>query len=278
MDYKFGLIAKGIKNSVTPLVYEAFGKDLGMNVSFEIFNVEEDKFEETVKFTRGHLNGFNVTMPYKVRMLDFVDELDESAERCGSTNVVLVKDGKLIAYNTDGWGMIKALQLKGFSFKDKKVVMVGAGGVALSIAYNLLVNDVAEVSVLNIFSEEAERLCSRFGEKFTPHPLENSELCRCCEGADFFINASVLGQLGYDDYTSFDFLDSLASGAVVFDVNYSNPNAKLPAAGREKGLHSFVGRSMTACQGIRAMEIWTGSVPSDTSAKQLVYRFENELK
>lgn len=277
MDYKFGLIAKDIHNSVTPLVYEAYAKDLGLSVGFEIFNVDESELDETVRYAAENLDGFNVTMPYKVKLVSYAEALDESAEKCGSTNVMLVRpDKSLVAYNTDGWGLIKALELKGYSFKGKKVVMVGAGGVALSIAYNLLVNDVKSVEVLNKFPEETQRLCARFGERFTPHMLGNEELLSCSEGADFFINASVLGQVGYDDYESFDFLDKLKTGCVVYDVNYSNPDAKLPAAAREKGLPSFVGRSMTACQGIRAIELWTGKTPSDDSARRLVEYLENK--
>ena len=109
-----------------------------------------------------------------IRDRDYCDELDISAEKCGSANTVLVKDGRLIGYNTDGWGMIKCLQLKGFDFKGKKVTLVGAGGVARSIAYHLLVSGVKEVDVLNLFENETEALvrkmgplCSRFWNRFS---------------------------------------------------------------------------------------------------------------
>jgi len=271
MHYKFGLIAKDIHNSVTPTVYKTFGRDLGMDIDFEIFNVPQEQLMSTVTTARNGLDGFNVTMPYKVKMMDLVDELDESAVRCGSTNVVAVMPGrKLKAYNTDGWGLVKALALQGCSFNGRKVVMVGAGGVALSIAYNLSINGVTDVEVLNKFPVETERLCGRFGPLFHGHGLDAAELKKAATDADFFINASVLGQVGYDDYTDLSFLDSLKHDAVVFDCNYSKPNAALPAAARAKGLRTFVGRMMSTCQGIRAMEIWTGRTPSDDSARRLI--------
>lgn len=273
MRYRLGLLAKDIHNSVTPKVYAAFGKDL--DVDFHIYNVEPSELDETVTFLRNNLHGFNVTMPYKIKMLQYADETDESAELCSATNVMLVKEGKLIAYNTDGWGLIKALHLKGFDFAGKKVVMVGAGGVGLSIAYYLLKSGVGKADVLNIFPEETDRLCKRFGDRFTPHQLTDDELNDCCRGADCFINASVLGQVGYDDYENLGFLDNLNRDAVVFDVNYSNPDARLPAAAKNKGLRSYVGRAMTVCQGIRAMEIWTGFIPSDDAAEELIESLEN---
>ena len=93
MKYKFGLIAKDIKNSVTPSVYRHYGKDLGDEIEFEIKNVPEDQLEATLAYGRENWDGFNVTMPYKQAALKYMDEVDESAVKCGSTNTVMVKGG-----------------------------------------------------------------------------------------------------------------------------------------------------------------------------------------
>lgn len=274
MQYKLGLLAKDIHNSVLPRTYAFFGKSIGVDVDFTICNVPPEQLDETVQAMKAQMQGFTVTMPYKVKIMEYCDALDESAEKCGSANTILVRDGKLTGYNTDGWGMIKSLGLKGVDFAGKHVVMVGAGGVALSIAYNLSVNGVTKVEVLNPFDEETKRLTDRMGSLFTGHMLNAENLRACADGADVFINASVLGQVGYDDYTSLDFLDRLRSDAVVFDVNYSNPDARLPAAAAARGLRSYVGNTMSSCQGIRAMEIWTGTAPTDEAARELVALIE----
>ena len=274
MTYKFALLAKDIHNSVLPRTYDFFGKRLGFDVEFEVFNVDQDKLDETVTRMKATLDGFTVTMPYKVKIMEYCDELDVSAEKCGSANTVLVKDGKLIGYNTDGWGMVKCLELKGHSFRGKKVTLVGAGGVARSIAYNLSINGVTGVDVLNVFEHETKALVDKMGPLFTGHMLNDENLIACAKAADVFINASILGQVGYDDYADFRFLDGLNPGALVFDVNYSNPDAKLPKAASEKGIVNYVGKAMSSCQGIRAMEIWTGKKPSDQDAMELVAMVE----
>lgn len=274
MIYQFGLIAKDIKNSVTPIVYDRFSRDLGIEEHFEILNIPADKLQETLEYARRHFNGFNITMPYKQAALAYMDELDESAVKCGSTNTVLVRDGKLIAYNTDGWGLIRALEDQSISVAGKRVVMLGAGGVASSIAYNLSINRASSVDVVNLFPEQAEALCQKFGEGFTPYPLSYPVLAERCKGADLFINASVMGQLGYDEFQTFDFLDNMAPGAAVFDVNYSNPNSKLVPTALAKGMPAFKGRRMTACQGIRAISIWTGREPSRQATEALIADFE----
>lgn len=266
---KLGLIAKDIHNSVSPTVYETLGKAVGTEVSYEILNVPEDKLTEAVEYGRKNWDGFNVTMPYKQTILKYMDEIDESAEHCESTNTVAVKDGKLRAFNTDGWGFIKALQMEGYDFTGKKVVLVGAGGVAFSIAYNLSINGVESVEVVNLIPEQTERLCEKFGSRFSPHPLSAEILSECSRDADLFINASVLGQVGYDDYESFDFLDRLKKDAWVFDVNYSNPNALLLKKAAEKGLPAYKGSYMTACQGIKVMQIWSGKTPDAEAVREL---------
>lgn len=274
MQYHFGLIAKDIHNSATPAVYGAFSQDLGISSDFEILNIPPEQLGDALEYARSHFRGFNVTMPYKQTALQYMDELDESAVKCGSTNTVLVRDGKLIAYNTDGWGLIRALQDQGVSVSGKRIVMLGAGGVASSIAYNLSIGNVSRVDVVNPVAQRAQALCSRFDSRYVPHALTDEALIQCSRGADLFINASVMGQLGYDDFSSLDFLDGLAPGAAVFDVNYSNPSSKLVPAALSKGFAAFKGRRMTACQGIRAIGIWVGREPSQQAVDALVSQLE----
>ena len=275
MKYKFALLAKDMHNSVLPRTYDFYGKSLGHEIDFQIINVDENEFAGTLEKMRRELDAFTVTMPYKVKIMEFCDELDVSAEKCGSCNTVLVKDGKFIGYNTDGWGMVKSLALKGYSFESKNVVLIGAGGVALSIAYNLSINKVKHVDVLNKFEHETKRLLERMDERFSGHDLTDEELKKCCAGADCLINASILGQVGFDDWENLDFLKGLKEDALVYDVNYSKPDANLPRAAKELGLKHYVGKVMSACQGIRAMEIWTGTAPSDETARELVELIEN---
>lgn len=276
MQYKLGLLAKDIHNSVLPHTYNYFGKCLGYDICFEIFNVPQYKLDVTIEKLKHLFNGFTVTMPYKVKILEYCDEFDISVEKCGSANTILVKNEKLIAYNTDGWGLVKSLSLKGHSLQGKKIVMVGAGGVALSIAYYLSINSVAKVDVFNIFEEETNRLVSKMGPLFTGHKLTSEALNTYAKEADYFINASVLGQIGYDDFTDLSFIKLLNPNAIVFDVNYSNPDAKLPKAAAENGLCTYIGKSMSICQGIKAMGVWTGREPSDEDVKKLISIIESD--
>lgn len=273
--YKLALLAKNMKHSVLPKAYGYIGAGIGYDIDFEICNVDEENLSDMVRELKKTRDGFTVTMPYKTKIIDYCDELDESAEKCGSANTILVKEDRLIGYNTDGWGLVNCLKLKGIGFKGKKIAMTGAGGVALSIAYNLLINDVESVTVVNKFPDETDRLVKRMGSKFTAYPLDPENLVKASEHADVYINASLLGQLGCDDYDDFSFLDVLKEDAVVYDVNYANPDAKLPKEARARGLRTYIGNTMSAFQGIRAMEIWTGQRLDDEKAVKMVELVEN---
>ncbi len=269
------LLAKNMKHSVLPKAYGYIGAGLGYEVDFEICNVDEENLSDMVQKLKETRDGFTVTMPYKTKIIEYCDELDESAEKCGSANTILVKDGRLIGYNTDGWGLVNCLKLKGIEFKGKKIAMTGAGGVALSIAYNLLINDVESVSVVNKFPEETDRLVARMGSKFTAYPLDAENLIKASENADMYINASLLGQLGFEDYEDFGFLDVLKEDAVVYDVNYANQDARLPKEAKARGFTTYIGNTMSAFQGIRAMEIWTGKRLDNEKSIKMVELVEN---
>ena len=82
MEYKLGLLAKDIHNSVLPRTYDFFGKSLGVEVDFQIYNVLPEDLEKTVSYLRESKDGFTVTMPYKIKIMEYCDELDESAKKC----------------------------------------------------------------------------------------------------------------------------------------------------------------------------------------------------
>ncbi|MBQ6478963.1 MAG: shikimate dehydrogenase [Erysipelotrichaceae bacterium] len=273
MKYRLGLIAKDIKNSVNPYVYATYGKDLGEEVEFEIRNIPEEQLEAELEKTRTDWHGYHITMPYKIVAMKYMDELDESAVKCGSVNTVVVKEGKLVGYNTDGWGLVRCLKNNGVETEGKRIVMLGAGGVGSSIAYNLFINKVAHVDVVNIYLKQAQDLCDRY-EGFDAYPLDYDTLTKLCKNADIFINASVMGQIGYDEFSDFTFLDAIGKDGVVFDVNYSNPDSLLVPEARKRGMRAWNGRGMTASQAIGACRLWFGKEPSLEAYKGILSHFE----
>ena len=130
-----GLLATPIGHSLSPRMHNLGYSLKGLNYAYLAFEVGNEELEETVKgFKAAGVAGFNVSMPNKMKILDYLDELDDSAKYSGASNTVVNRDGKLIGYNTDGLGYIKNLIEHGVELKDQKVTLVGSGGAATPIA------------------------------------------------------------------------------------------------------------------------------------------------
>ncbi len=273
MLYRLGMLAQDIRSSITTLVYRAMAADAGLAISYEIQNVSPGAFPEALKQSRKSFDGLTISMPYKQLALRFADDLDESARVCGSANVLKIRNKKITAYSTDGWGLVKYLDYLGCKIQSKRAVLFGAGGVAHSIAYFLRQEGIGQVDVLNLCPSQAEELCTRMGGRFTPYPLQANQLADCCADADLFINATSLGQLGCDDFQDLRFLQALSPSAVVVDVNYANPKARLVPAAQQLGLRAVDGKGMSVFHALRALYIWTGKMPSEQAAVDLIKSF-----
>lgn len=275
---KLGLLAENMRSSVLPGTYARYADALGIELSFDIFNVERSKFAEAVSFLGSTLDGFTVTMPYKTVIPTFCGSLDGSAASCGAVNTVLCSGGRLIGYNTDGWGLIKYLRTMGLELSGKRMIIIGAGGAARSIAYYLSFELPECVYIANQHIERAEAAAARAGAPFHAVPLETGMLDSLAPETDILINASALGQLGHPDFDDLSFIDRLPRSAAVIDINYSNPSSVLLPYCAAKGLQTFSGRAMSIFQGIKAMGIWTGHEPRESTALDILHETEKSLQ
>src|SRR5690625_3525257 len=114
MQYQFGLIGYPIEHSLSPWIHEQFLKRTNLKGTYSIFEIETTRSfsEEMKKLKKKQLDGFNVTVPYKEKIINYLDEIDEQAERIGAVNTVLCKNNKWIGYNTDGIGYVRSLWSK----------------------------------------------------------------------------------------------------------------------------------------------------------------------
>src|SRR5690625_4310667 len=163
MNYRFGLIGYPIKHSLSPWIHEQFFKRTDLDGTYSIFEIEKQiSFaEEMKKLRKIKLDGFNVTVPYKVKIIDFLDEMDEQAKQIGAVNTVLCKNGKWIGYNTDGIGYVRSL-LNSYpnlsETKDKRILILGAGGAAKGILHALIHNGYKNITIANRSMDKANQL------------------------------------------------------------------------------------------------------------------------
>lgn len=187
-----------------------------------------------------------VTLPFKETILPFLDSVDPLATRLQSVNTVLQKNGKLLGYNTDYFGISQALS--GISLKDKKVLLLGAGGVAKPVA--AYVNDEGgDLFCLNRNQDRAEELVKNFGGR----AINESNLADL--HFDVIINATPLGLAPDVEQTPID-ASYLQAGQVVFDIVYNPEETRLLREAKAAGTTVRSGLSMFEAQALEQIRLW----------------------
>ncbi len=247
-NYRLGVIGNPIAHTLSPLIHTKLAEFLGVSCEYLPYKVEDVK--DFVSFAKKeNFDGFNITIPHKKTIMDEISECDDYAGMCGAVNTVKITDGVLKGYNTDGDGIYFSLLQNGINPEGKKVMIIGAGGAAVSICCKMhSVN--ASVTVL---CRDVKKFAVN-GAEVLEMTLENLKVT--AEKSDIIINATPLGMEGIaDDFTDFSFLDN--TDAFVYDIVYKPHETTLIRESRKRGLKAENGLSMLINQAIFAFSIFT---------------------
>lgn len=276
-----GLLATPIGHSLSPQMHNLGYTLLGLNYAYLAFEVGNDTLKEAVEGMKAlGVAGFNVSMPNKMEILPYLDELDDSAKYARASNTVVNRDGKLIGYNTDGLGYVKNLEQQGVDLKSKKVTLVGSGGVATPIAIQLAQSGIQELNIFarnDQFFHNAEENVNyinnemkSFGVKANILALEDKDRFRkeVAESA-VLANGTSLGMKPLDQLSIVDdTLDVLRKDLVVTDVVYNPQKTKLLKQAEEAGATAINGLGMMLWQGALGFKLFTGEdMPIDDIKK-----------
>lgn len=187
----FGLIGDPIENSPSPRLYNTAFKRLGLPHRYLPFCVEARYLKNLVACMKlCDVAGLNVTIPYKEKVIPFLDGLDPSARLCGAVNTVVRRGNRFIGTNTDGAGFLRALRrLKRIHPKNKAVLIAGAGGTARAIAAALAAAGARAVWIWNRHPGRARRLAAFFRKKF-PGMEWQVAASRRRKGADLYVQTT----------------------------------------------------------------------------------------
>ena len=254
-DLRLAVIGDPIAHTLSPLIQEKMMERLGVPGSYRACHVKAVQMEDFVRLARKELDGFNITIPHKGRILPYLDGIDSYAGECGAVNTVRVSGGKLYGFNTDGNGIVAALRLLDVSFQGARVSLLGAGGAAQSICKKALEQGARSVTVFCRHPERAEKLRGDFRVQILPFSQLSAENCGMV--SDVILNATPLGMSGVvEDFTDFSFLDG--TRAAVCDIVYKPAETSLLRNCRERGLRCSNGLNMLIYQAICAFEIFSG--------------------
>jgi len=261
MNYQLGLIGFPIKHSLSPWIHENFLKRSQLNGNYSLLEINpHDSFSNAMtQLKKQNLNGFNVTVPFKEKIIPYIDELDELAERVGAVNTVLCKQGKWIGYNTDGIGYIRSLldyypEIK--AMKNIQIMILGAGGAAKGIFNALIKSGFSHITIANRTIEKANEIISNNLSATNSRAISLKTAEEEIEQFDVIIQTSTVGMKPNVDKQIIS-LNKLKADAVVSDIVYQPLMTTFLAQAKRLGANIHFGHTMLLYQALNAFEIWT---------------------
>ncbi|HHY77921.1 MAG TPA: shikimate dehydrogenase [Clostridiales bacterium] len=265
-----GLLGYPLGHSVSPIMQNAAFKSRNINNIYIALEVKPQDLETVVKaIPKMNFAGFNVTIPYKIEIMKYLDEIDDLAQFIGAVNTVVIKDGKMKGYNTDGIGFMRSLEEElGVKPEGKNIFILGSGGASRAISMTLAMNKVGKMYICNRTFEKAESLVAdineRFGQISQAVPMEKEKMAEAISEADILINTTSVGTYPNVDEMPID-KDLLHGSLAVCDIVYNPRKTKLLLEAEKLGCRSMSGLGMLIFQGAEAFEIWTGvEAPANT--------------
>jgi shikimate dehydrogenase len=257
-----GLLGAPIAQSAAPAMHERAAEALGHRCHYQLIEVAGAGREELRVLLEGvrrlGFAGINVTFPYKEAVLDLLDELSPDAVRIGAVNTVVVRDGRLIGYNTDTTGFARAVTPLVDASSHGAVALIGAGGAGKAIAFALAGLGVTELRIFDSHHAKAAHLTARLEghvKACAAHSVEDG-----MRGVVGLINASPVGMLPGLGMPVPDTL--LHAGLWVADAVYSPLWTPLLTAAKATGATVMTGRELAIYQAVDAFELFTGLTPS----------------
>lgn len=251
-----GLLGYPLDHSITSIVHNAMYQFGDLNAVFVPFELEDtpgalDRFFDAVKTL--NILGFSVTMPYKTRMLPYMDEVKEECRIFNCVNNVKYVDGKFYGDGFDGYGMCQAIEDTGAKLAGREALIIGAGGISGVIANEMAHRGVTAFTILNRTAEKAEHLAQilsdHTGLPVRSGPLTKEELDLAARRVNVVAQCTSVGMYGTGtQFPYLDFIQKLEKSTIVADALYNPLQTAILKAASENGLQTVNGIGMLANQ------------------------------
>lgn len=262
------LLGSPVAHSISPLMHNESFRLLGLDYVYLCFDVNEDTLPAAVEGLKTcGIRGFNLTMPNKNKIVELLDELSPETQLIGAVNTVLNNNGKLIGFNTDGYGFMQSVRDAGHDVKGKAVTVMGVGGASMAICAQSALDGA---SAVRIFARRSSRYWNRT-QKFVEnlHARTGCEVClydnddtkalkEAIDSSYLLINATSVGMVPDIDDSIIKDPSLFRPGLVVADVVYEPQETRLLREAKAAGCQTFNGMYMLLHQGAKAFKIWTG--------------------
>lgn len=272
------IIGDPVSHSLSPAMHNAAFKSLSMDDVYIAYKVSSHELESSVESLRSvNISGFNVTIPHKIAVLQYLDEVDLLSRKAGAVNTVASIDGRFKGFNTDIQGFLQPLLNRGIDFRGLSVLLFGAGGSARAVVASLSsVTGISKLVVANRTynkSSELSKQAELQGLTSSVSMIEEAKVM--AKRFDLIVNATSVGLQSNESILDSEDIDG---SSTVYDLVYRPVMTKLLENAREKGARIIYGYEMLLEQGAQAFEIWTGLKAPIPAMKKALFGVFQEPK
>ncbi len=267
MTKHVALIGYPLRHSISPSFQQAAFDYYHLDIRYESWEIEASSLDETIgRLRQSSVLGANVTMPYKEAVMALLDDLDEFVARIGAVNTIVNRGGRLLGYNTDAPGFIRALrQDGGFEPRDKCAAILGAGGAARAVSSALATEGARRLIIVNRTAERAESLATSLKRDLAPDtdittlPWDEIRSSKALSPCDLLVNCTSLGvrHSPTEGETPLE-ADSIPKDALVCDLVYNPVETPLLREAKKAGAGVLGGLAMLVYQGAESFKLWVG--------------------
>ena len=254
-----GLIGNPVEHSFSPPMHNAAFRALNLDYVYVTFDVEPSNLKKSIEGAFSlNIKGLNVTIPHKIEVMKYLNDLDEIAQLIGAVNTIDFKNLK--GYNTDGIGAIKAIE-EVESIKNKNVVIAGAGGASRAISFYIAKYDADKLTILNRNVSKAEKLsCDVSNSQLIDDVSFDSisQIESYLDDADILIDTTPVGMDPHINDEPIVTAENMHEDLVVFDAVYNPNETVLIKQAIKAGARPVYGIKMLLYQGAESFKIWTG--------------------
>jgi len=275
-----GITGHPVGHSLSPLMHETAAKSLGIDLSYKAYEIAPERLAQFIDQLRAEgLDGLNVTVPHKVAVMEFMDELSHEAVRIGAVNTIVNKDGKLTGHNTDGYGLVASIKANaGVELMGKKIFVYGAGGAARAVCRAVYDERCSRLVIANRTESKAVEIIKELGSsgaEVKAIELNSNNLVDSIKTADIIINTTSVGMEGAASKPHPGIENVFSEGQLVVDIVYRPLDTHLLKKARAMGAATLDGLWMLIHQGARSFKLWTGEKFPVGLIRE---RLESELK
>lgn len=279
----YAVVGNPISHSISPYIHKAAFKKRKLNATYIPIELNEQNFEEGIQSLNTlNFSGFNITVPFKEKIIDLLDEIDEKSKIIKAVNTVKKVYGKLIGYNTDWYGFLKLLEEENIEVNNKNILIIGAGGSSKAVILTLTGLLPKKIVIINRTLSKALDLINYYNSQlsinnclFSAYQLNSPNVQEIIKESDIIVNCTPVG-LKLINQSPIN-LEVELRGKVIIDLIYNPEKTILLRSAEEKGAQIVNGLGMLIHQACGSFEIWTGKKAPIATMKQAALKAIRQL-